>query len=102
MVNQISDEESVLRSMATKDLSSNPIRIPGSNDERCLRVPGRFGTVNLLRAAPLNWWLLPLIGRSLRIGPGRLSKASFQLSTVNLFRGVPLNTATSAILEDQQ
>ncbi len=80
MVNQISDEESVLRSVATKDLSSNPIRIPGSNDERCLRVPARFGTVNLLRAVPLNWWLLPLIGRSLRIGPGRLS--SF-LSTFN-------------------
>src|SRR6266403_2492217 len=104
MVNQISDEESVLRSMATKDLSSNPIRIPGSNNERCLRVPARSGpaTSSVPFLSTGGSCLSSAGACEPALGVSPKLPFNFQLSTVNLFRGVPLNTATSAILEDQQ
>ena len=81
MVNQISDEE-----ICPEEYGDGGPLFASDKDSwlerRALSAsPGPVGTVNLPRAVPLDSRFLPLIGRSLRTGPGRLSKASFQLST---------------------
>jgi len=96
--------KSVLRSMATEDLSSHPIMIPGSNDERCLRIPARsaLSTSSVPFLSTRGSCLSSAGACEPALGVSPKLRFNFQLSTVNHFRGVPLNTATSAILEDQQ
>ena len=80
MVNQISDEEICPEEYGDEGPLLASARHSWLERRALSASPGPAGTVNLLRAVPLNSRLLPLIGRSLRTGPGRLSKASFQLS----------------------
>ena len=80
MVNQISDEEICPEEHGDEGPLFASDKGSWLERQALSASPGPAGTVNLLRAVPLNSRLLPLIGRSLRTGPGRLSKASFQLS----------------------